>query len=57
MHELVVFAGFLSTDLLLDVLLAAMSELKSLAHTMQLPLAVVMIASIVVMTQAVLVLG
>ncbi len=57
MHELVVFARFLSTDLLLDVLLAAMSELKSLAHTMQLPLAGVMIASIVVVTQAVLVLG
>ena len=57
MHESVVLASLLSSDLLLDVLLAAVCELEGLTHAVELALAVVVVAPVVVVAETVLVLS
>jgi hypothetical protein len=56
-NKLVVLLCLLCSDLLLHVLLSAISELKALSHAVELSDAVVMVSPIVVVTQSILVLG
>lgn len=57
LNELRVSLGFLGSDLLRDELLSSLSELEGLTHPVQLACAVVMIATVVIVSQAILILS
>ena len=52
-----VLCGFCGSDLLLHVLLPALSELEGLPHAVQLPDAIVVVSAVVIVSEAILVLG